>query len=358
MLEKEAAINQDIKAFDSGSIELNAWLALAWRSHARELLAKNREGTTVQSVQMETLKSFVLPIPPMAEQKRIVAKLEKVLAKVDASRARLEKIPVMLKRFRQSVLAAACSGKLTADWREEKNSSLEGNWQDVELRDVCASISDGDHLPPPQQPNGIPFLTIGNISSGRLDFSCTRFVSESYFSKIKAERIPKRGDLLYTVVGASIGVPVMVDTDRPFCFQRHIAILKPSQKTTPDFLRTLMGSPEVFRESWARTTGSAQPTLPLGSLRTIPVNIPPLPEQQEIVRRVSELIALADRLETRYANAKAQVDRLTQSILAKAFRGELVPQDPADEPAAELLARIRTAKKPRSRIRKKGAKAK
>ena len=102
-----------------------------------------------------------------------------------------------------------------------------------------------------------------------------------------------------------------------------------------------MASPVVFREAWDRITGTAQPTLPLGNLRTIPVSVPPLAEQKEIVRRVEELFALADQIEARYAKAKAYIDKLTQSILAKAFRGELVPQDPNDEPASVFLERIR-----------------
>jgi type I restriction enzyme S subunit len=135
----------------------------------------------------------------------------------------------------------------------------------------------------------------------------------------------------------------MVETDQPFCFQRHIAILKPAKETDPKFLHMLMGSPAVFREGWARTTGSAQPTLPLGNLRSIPISIPPLAEQQEIVRRVAGLFALADQLERRLAQARKQVDKLTPSLLARAFAGKLVPQDSNDESAKKLLERIKTS---------------
>ena len=258
---------------------------------------------------------------------------------------RLERIPTILKRFRQSVLAAACSGRLTEDWRNAEDIIQEETWEETKLSAICTSITDGDHLPPPKQDEGIPFLTIGNISSGKLDFTQTRFVSEDYFKKIKSDRIPKRGDILYTVVGATIGIPVLVNEERPFCFQRHIAILKPSVRTTSQYLKILMSSPGVFRAAWAGTTGSAQPTLPLGNLRSISIELPSSEEQQEIVRRVESLFALVDQLEARYKKGKAYVDKLTQSILAKAFRGELVPQDPNDEPAEKLLERIRAGKK-------------
>ena len=121
------------------------------------------------------LTRLTFPIPPLAEQKRIVAKTEQVLARVNAARERLAKVPTILKRFRQTVLAAACSGRLTADWREDQTSDstcaetgLPHGWRVATLAEVCRTISDGDHLPPPKQSEGIPFLVIGNISKGTL----------------------------------------------------------------------------------------------------------------------------------------------------------------------------------------------
>ncbi len=115
----EVVINQDLKAFFSPCQSLNEWLALALRTMGPEILAANRkDGTTVQSVRFDQLKKLQLPIPPLAEQKRIVAKVEELLARVNAARERLARVPAILKRFRQSVLAAASSGRLTADWRD------------------------------------------------------------------------------------------------------------------------------------------------------------------------------------------------------------------------------------------------
>ncbi len=109
--------------------------------------------------------------------------------------------------------------------------------------------------------------------------------------------------------------------------QTHIAILKPSATIASEFLFLLMSTESVFRQAWNGTTGTAQPTLPLGNLRTIIVPLPPLSEQQEIVRRVEKLFAFADQIESRLQKAQSHVDRLAQSILAKAFRGELVPTE-------------------------------
>ena len=338
----KAVLNQHIFRVDFNDANLDKrFFRYAINQKLDELIGVAHGGVGLRHVTKGTFENTEISLPPLAEQKRIADKLEAVLGRVDACRARLDRVPDLLKRFRQSVLAAATSGQLTEDWREKHGVSLDASWRDTTLSALCSSISDGDHLPPPQTTDGIPFLTIGNISSGRLDFSSTRFVAESYFKNIKGTRVPCVGDTLYSVVGATIGIAVLVDTDRPFCFQRHIAILKPSESTVPKFLHLLMASPTVFREAWTQTTGTAQPTLPLGNLRSLSVSVPLLPEQAEIVRRVEALFAMADRIEARLSTARAQVERLTPATLAKAFRGDLVPQDPNDEPASKLLERLK-----------------
>jgi type I restriction enzyme S subunit len=305
------------------------------------------DGVSQSNINATKLGAFEIPICPPSEQHRIVAKLDALLATVQSCKRRLDKIPSTLKRFRQAVLAAACAGRLTADWRAA-NGETESGWRDMQLADVCRSIADGDHQPPPQRSNGIPFLTIGNLAAGKLEFAGTRFVSEEYFAAIKPHRKPVRGDVLYSVV-ATIGIPVLVETNRPFCFQRHIAILKANEQIIPRYLRLLLGSPAVVNEGRAKATGTAQPTLSLGSLRAIPVRIPPVTEQAEIVRQAEAMFALADRLEARYAKAKAHVERITPSLLAKGFRGELVPTEAElakaerrpYETAEQLLARVK-----------------
>jgi type I restriction enzyme S subunit len=321
-------------------------------SYRRSAEAEMTGSVGQKRVPQTFLETTELPLPPLPEQVRIVKSLTELLNTVKASQDKLRRVPAILKRFRQAVLAAACSGRLTEDWREANRCSIEEDWREAELSDLCASISDGDHQPPPKLAMGVPFLTIGNVSSGRLDFSETRFVPEKYFNQIKPGRKPRRGDVLYTVVGATIGIPVLVDVDRPFCFQRHIALLRASKDAAPEFLWTVMASPEVFKEAWSRVTGSAQPTLPLGNLRTIPISIPPLAEQEEIARRVQTLLEMADNIQERVGQATLKSEKLTQSILARAFRGELVPTEAElarrggveYETASVLLERVRAEK--------------
>jgi type I restriction enzyme S subunit len=332
----------------------------------QEIAHQRITGSAVPHLFQKDIKKLTALVPPISDQRRIATKLEALLGKVNSSRTHLEKIPRILVRFRQAVLAAACSGKLTQDWREAKAKHEEQEWPEVVLADICESISDGDHQPPPKRAAGIPFLTIGNVSSGCLDFSQTRFVPEEYFNAIQPERKPRKRDVLYTVVGATIGIPVLVDTDRPFCFQRHIALLRPSEKCSSKFLWIIMASPEVFRQAWSGVTGSAQPTLPLGNLRTIPAKLPPIEEQHEIIRRVDALFKLADAIEKRVAAATVRAEKLTQAILAKAFRGELVPTEAelarregrGYESASVLLERIRKEREKGSEKSKRGKRVK
>jgi type I restriction enzyme S subunit len=257
-------------------------------------------------------------LPSVPEQRRIVAEIEKQFTRLEAGVAALRRVQANLKRYRAAVLKTACEGKL--DSVEVPASRL----VDLRLSDICESITDGDHQPPPKRPQGIPLLTIGNISSGKLDFSDTRFVPEEYYRQIKPNRIPRPNEILYSVVGATIGIPVLVNTDRLFCFSRHIALLKPSSKVLPRFLWLLMASPQTLREAWKRTTGSAQPTLALKPLRELPIKLPPLAEQTRIVAEVERRLSVVEELEAVVSANLRRATRLRQSILQKAFTGELI----------------------------------
>jgi len=413
ILAREAAINQDLKCFDSGDAAINQWLALSLRAAERDILALNREGTTVQSVKYETLKEHELSLPPLPEQRRIVAKLELLLDKVDTCRKRLEKIPVLLKRFRQSVLAAACSGRLTADWREENLKGQVGEdllektlttrrrlleqvqaeklglsgrsstvikrrsnysephppnatdcpeipeeWCWATVEQISVLVTDGDHNPPKRVSSGIPHLTAKSIKRWKISREGCTYIAVSDYEKTRARYEPVSGDVIVTCVG-TLGETAVVPDGLTFSADRNLAAVRVIPNTyIPQVLQYVFNAP-YWEPKLADSSGSsAQPHLYLNDLRSIPVPLMTVNEQHEIVRRVEALFALADQIETRYAKAKTHVDRLTQSILAKAFRGELVPQDPNDEPASVLLERIRAARQgvgaPRKKPRRRG----
>ncbi|MDD1246670.1 restriction endonuclease subunit S [Klebsiella pneumoniae] len=336
----DSAINQDLKAlFLSSGVERNFFIH--WYRSQAQLIESLGTGTTVKGIRLEVLKALSINLPPFFEQKIIAEKLDTLLAQVDSTKARLEQIPQILKRFRQVVLAAIVNGKLSTNTEQ---------WKVYSLKNLCVSISDGDHQAPPKSETGIPFLVISDVNKGKIDLeNVSRWVPESYYLALIEIRKPSLNDILYTVTG-SFGIPVVVNTTKPFCFQRHIAIIKPnSNLINYRFLLFYLESPQIFKHASDVATGTAQKTVSLSSLRNFELSVPSLKEQAVIVHRVEQLFAYADTIEKQVNNALTRVNNLTQSILAKAFRGELTAQWRAENPslisgensATALLERIK-----------------
>ena len=306
-----------------------------------EALKASAHGVAMPHITKAGMEAWEIQLPPISEQKIIAEKLDTLLAQVESTKARLEQIPQILKRFRQAVLAAVVNGKLSKNTKQ---------WEIYLLKNICTSISDGDHQAPPKSETGIPFLVISDVNKGVIDFdNVSRWVPESYYQSLKEIRKPCQYDILYTVTG-SYGIPVIVNNNKPFCFQRHIAIIKPNRNLIDHrFLAFYLESPQIFKHASDVATGTAQKTVSLSSLRNFEISVPPLKEQHEIVRRVEQLFAYADAIEKQVNNALARVNNLTQSILAKAFRGELTAQWRAENPelisgensAAALLEKIK-----------------
>ena len=224
--------------------------------------------------------------------------------------------------------------------------ALPASWVWTRFASVCRVITDGDHLPPPKADAGVAFLTIGNVSTGKLDFTNCRYVPHDYFDKIAAYRRPANGDLLYTVVGATYGRPVIVDTAREFCVQRHIAIVKPAADVLRSYLYLLLISPFVYDQATRSLTGTAQPTVPLRPLRNFLMPLPPLAEQHRIVARMDCLMALCDQLEARLITIQTDSRRLLENLLDRAVGIARVPSGPkvVSSQSDELGADQQTAK--------------
>ena len=190
---------------------------------------------------------------------------------------------------------------------------------------MSATITDGDHNTPQFSDEGVRFIFVGNVSSARLHFENGKRVSADYFKTLKPQRLAERVDILYSAVGATLGVPAVVNTNEPFCFQRHVAILKPNHKLVESqFVWHMLGSRTVFEKAWASTTGLAQPTGPLRAIRELPIPIPPLPEQRGIVTDLDALQAQVDALRKLQSKTASELDALLPSILRQSVQGRIV----------------------------------
>ena len=214
---------------------------------------------------------------------------------------------------------------------------LPEGWEWCKLEDYVSSVTDGDHQAPPKVSNGVPFLVISNVASEFIDFANTRYVPQDYYDAIQFDRKPERGDILFTVTG-SYGIVVKVNTDKQFCFQRHIGLIKPIIDN--DYLVYALRSQYVKKLCDDLSTGTAQKTVGLDTLRSFLIPIPPLQEQKRIVESIEHCLLFVDCIEENKGNLQDTIKQTKSKILDLAIHGKLVPQDPKNEPATELLKRI------------------
>lgn len=302
-------------------------------------------GALYPACKAEDIRNYAIPIPPKAEQTRIVEKLDEVLAQVDAIKTRLDSIPSILKRFRQSVLAAAVSGRLTEEWRERKQltAPILVNLENL-LRDK-KHLSYGVLKPGDVDPSGVKMIRVMDLS-GWGDFLPNEIykISNQLSEQFK-RTIVETGDIVLAVMATVGRAAIIPDSLAGSNVNRALAVLKLNSQILSKFMLYQVMSPAFQSEFVEKKLGSAQKRINLADLRLFKVILPEISEQKEIVRLVDQYFAFADTIEAQVKKAQMRVDNLTQSILAKAFRGELVAQDPSDEPAEKLLERIAQARK-------------
>lgn len=343
------------------------------------------------SISQPQVAGFPLRLPPLEEQRRIVAQVAALLAKIRSTQERLDTIPTILKRFRQSVLSAACEGRLTADWRADhphatsgasivaqlvkahdkagghkrgnaapptdgvhdyNREDLPNGWDLTELRNVVdpgRPITYGILKPGPDIKDGVPYVRVADYPNDTLNVSSIRRTTTE-IDKLYARARLKPGDILLSIrgtVGRVVMVPMALEGAN---ITQDTARLTIQGAMDSSFVAWLLRSPAVQKRMQNAVKGVAVRGINIGDVRALQIAVPPLDEQREVVRRIEAMFSLADRLQARYANAKAQVDRLTQSVLAKAFRGELVRTEAelakregrTYETAEQLLARIKS----------------
>ena len=359
------------------------WL-MSWMFHlaGRQELAASFTGTTIKHLPAEKLNVLRVPLPPLAEQRRIVAALDEMLGRVRAVRASLDEAPALLERARQAVLAAAFRGELTADWRaahpavdgvsiEEAPTSVSrtrggksaqravmgraalcigeptraapDRWQWVRL-DAIARLESG-HTPSREHSEywdgGIGWLSIPDARDhhGREIHATTQTISELGLANSSARLLPA-GTVCLCRTAASIGYAVVLG--REMATSQDFVDWVCSKAIAPRFLQLLFVAEGKNLRRFSM--GSTHTTIYFEAAREFRVCLPPLDEQHEIVRRVEAALAKLDAVTAAVEATRTQLDAIERAVLAKAFRGELVAQDPADEPAEALLARLRAAR--------------
>jgi len=353
------------------------------------------------------LAGTVLRLAPRPEQERIVERVEELLAGAQRARERLQRARAVIKRFRQSVLADATSGRLTEPWRERQAAvepsaaalrrvvaarredwaaevrraeaerrrppkppadlaswqapeplpvpEVPEGWSLVPLRTVVRTLQYGTSVRAAKTlQNGVPVLRMGNIQDGALDLSDIKVIDPG-IAKIALYRLC-RGDILFNRTNSPelVGKAAVFDHDFEAVFASYLVRIGCDERLVSSrYVCAWINSP--WGRRWARTVRTdcvSQSNINAAKLQTMPVPVPPLAEQEEIVRRIEALFDLADAIEGRLRAAWAQVERLPRTILERAFRGELVPTEAElardegrqHEPAALLIERVRSAR--------------
>lgn len=231
----------------------------------------------VPTLDIAELKKQTIPVPPLPVQEQIVSELDLLSGIIEKKREQLKELDALA----QSIFYDMFGDPITN----------EKGWEVKKLGEVCDDITDGDHMPPPKSETGIPFLTISDIDKEKreLNFNDTFFVPQEYYDNLKENRRAKKGDVLYTVTG-SYGIPVIVNTCKHFCFQRHIALLKPKQENLLSlFLCQWFLCEGVKFMADQVATGIAQKTVSLTSIRKFEIILPPLPLQHQFATKIEAI---------------------------------------------------------------------
>lgn len=296
--------------------------------HRKDYIESQASGTTFKEISGKKLGEIQFPLPPLPEQQRIVAKLDALFGHLDSLKEKLDRIPKLLKSFRQQVLTQAVTGELTKEWREGKGL---GEWSYEKALDCCVKVqSGGTPKVDGFSDTGIPFLKVYNIVNNRVDFEYRpQFITlEAHNSKIKKSKsLP--GDVLMNIVGPPLNKIAIVPSDyKEWNLNQAITLFRPKEYLINKFLYYFFCEGASVRSVHNETRGVVgQVNISLSQCRNFDIPVPVLEEQEEIVSRVDALFELADKIETRYQSLKAKTDQLPQAILAKAFRGELVEQE-------------------------------
>lgn len=369
----------------------------------KQYLEDVNHGATRDGINTNQLLKMSVLIPPRAEQTRIIVRLEELLIRVDACRKRLGQVPPLLEQFRQSVLAAAFSGRLTENWRaqntandadwhantlsllregieDRKRGSFWGSgitasevneewgdipkdWQWVRVKDLGADPSEVVQIGPMSMKSnefvssGTRVLNVGCVQWGELNLGKCNYLPPQRARDFKRYTL-KANDVLFTRSGtvgrSAIATPEIEGALITF----HLLRVRTTPEIClPEYLYyTFQGCPAVLKQINSSAIGATRAGFNTRLLEELYIPLPPPQEQAEIIRTIQGMFESVKTVEERANLSFRAFDKLSQSILAKAFRGELVPQDPNDEPASVLLERIRTEKaetgKPEKKIKR------
>lgn len=295
-------------------------------------------GTTRLKLTQASMNKIIIPLVPLAEQQRIVERIESLFAKLDEAKENMQNVLEGFETRKAAILHKAFTGELTAKWRKQHGVSMD-TWKEKKLGDVTDILSSKRIYKNEYVNEGIPFFRLSEIVD-LYEYGYTEpkfFISKDRYDEInKKYGVPEVGDLLVTSVG-TIGKTWIVDERKFYYKDGNITQVKKNSSINMKYLNYFICSENFKKQVSDTVAGTAYNALTIIKFKNILISIPTLPEQTEIVRIIDGLLAKEQQANELSENALAKIDLIKKSILARAFRGELGTNNPADEPAVELL---------------------
>jgi type I restriction enzyme S subunit len=330
------------------------------------------KATTQPKLALHRIQDLKIPLPPINEQKRINDKVERLLNKIDKAKQFIDEAKETFELRRATILDKAFRGELTAKWREE-NGELQSSigyiekvrrdyyksigkkmstiqkikpkdapfdipkeWTWVKAIDVC-DVRDGTHDSPKYKEKGYPLITSKNLKNGVLDFTNVNYIDEiDHISICKRSKVDE-GDILFAMIG-TIGNPVLIREIKGEFSIKNVALFKPLRSIYGEYLAYYLESLNYLEPLKKNAKGSTQKFVGLGKLRESLLPVPPLEEQIVIIKLINELFNYEKQIRENIINVN--LEQIKQSIISKAFRGELGTNDPSEESAIKLLKEV------------------
>jgi len=277
----------------------------------REILTEHVPGGIKTELKAKRLLPIPIPLPPLAEQRRIVTRIEELAAQIHEAQS-----------LRQQA-ADETEALLVSYSRFQFSHPVGNSWRDLRIVDACDAMIDYRGRTPPISEEGIPHITSANIKGGRINWHTSKFVTDETYAVFMTRGIPQPQDVLFTMEAPLAEVGVVPDA-RKFSLAQRVILLRPkSSILIGDFLAHALSSPAVREDIFSKATATTVRGIASKRLKEVHVPVPSIPEQRRIVAELDALQAVADRLKALQAETAAELDALLPSILDRAFKGEL-----------------------------------